>query len=261
MISTQRRLVHRSRRAHDRLDLHLVDLGIEDPQPAAARAEHRVLLVDLLHARERLLELRQVVGALDPRALDLRAQVRQVRGGTRAAAGRAAGSSPAGPSSPRTGPRSPPAGTGAARSSAARRPSSSSAMIIARIFGWRSSAMNMCSVRHRPMPSAPSSRALTASSGVSAFARTPSRRSSSAHSSTRSKCSLTSGSTSGTSSSVTQPFVPSIAIRSPSSTFVPSTVIVLRLEVDRQRATRPPPPGGPSRAPPAPRARPCRPRR
>ncbi len=28
-------------------------------------------------------------------------------------------------------------------------------MIIARIFGWRSSAMNMCSVRHSPMPSAP----------------------------------------------------------------------------------------------------------
>jgi hypothetical protein len=30
--------------------------------------------------------------------------------------------------------------------------------------------MNMCSVRHRPMPVAPSSRALRASSGVSAFA-------------------------------------------------------------------------------------------
>ena len=32
-------------------------------------------------------------------------------------------------------------------------------MIIARIFGWRSEAMNMCSVRHSPMPSAPNSRA------------------------------------------------------------------------------------------------------
>ena len=31
----------------------------------------------------------------------------------------------------------------------------------------------MCSVRHRPMPSAPSSRALVASSPVSALARTP----------------------------------------------------------------------------------------
>ena len=63
----------------------------------------------------------------------------------------------------------------------------SSAMIIVRIFGWRSSAMNMCSVRHRPMPSAPSSRAFFASSGVSAFVRTPSRRMSSAQPSTVSK--------------------------------------------------------------------------
>ena len=39
--------------------------------------------------------------------------------------------------------------------------------------------MNMCSVRQRPMPSAPSSRARRASAGVSAFARTPSVRSSS----------------------------------------------------------------------------------
>ena len=36
--------------------------------------------------------------------------------------------------------------------------------------------MNMCSVRQRPMPSAPNSRAFAASSGVSAFARTRSRR-------------------------------------------------------------------------------------
>ena len=62
--------------------------------------------------------------------------------------------------SPRTGPRSPPAGAAAARRARARRSSSVSAMIIARIFGWRSAAMNMCSVRHRPMPSAPNSRAL-----------------------------------------------------------------------------------------------------
>ena len=37
--------------------------------------------------------------------------------------------------------------------------------------------MNMCSVRQRPIPSAPNSRAFAASSGVSAFARTRSRRS------------------------------------------------------------------------------------
>ena len=39
-------------------------------------------------------------------------------------------------------------------------------MIIARIFGCRSSAANMCSVRQSPMPSAPSSRARRAPSGV-----------------------------------------------------------------------------------------------
>ncbi len=96
-------------------------------------------------------------------------------------------------------------------------------MIIARIFGWRSSAMNMCSVRHRPMPSAPSSRARRASSGVSALARTPRRRIWSAHSSTCSKFSSTRASTSGTSSTVTWPLVPSIAIASPSCRLVPST--------------------------------------
>ncbi len=41
--------------------------------------------------------------------------------------------------------------------------------------------MNMCSVRQSPMPCAPSSRAFAASSGVSAFAQTSMRRSSSAH--------------------------------------------------------------------------------
>ena len=49
-------------------------------------------------------------------------------------------------------------------------------MIIWRTIGSRSSAMNMCSVRQSPMPSAPNSRALAASSGVSALARTRSRR-------------------------------------------------------------------------------------
>ncbi len=99
-------------------------------------------------------------------------------------------------------------------------------MIIARIFGWRSSAMNMCSVRHSPMPSAPSSRAFLAPAGSSALARTPSRRSSSAHSSTRSKYSSTRASMSGTSSRVTQPLVPSMAMKSPASTVVPLAEIV-----------------------------------
>ena len=84
-------------------------------------------------------------------------------------------------------------------------PSTSEARIIARIFGSRSAAMNMCSVRQSPMPSAPSARARRASAGVSAFARTPSVRSPSHHSSTRSKDGSGGGVTSGTSSSVTAP--------------------------------------------------------
>ena len=73
-----RRLVHRLRRPHDRPDLHLVDLGVHDPEPAPARAEHRVLLRDPLGRLQQLLELVQVVRALDPRALNLRRELRQV---------------------------------------------------------------------------------------------------------------------------------------------------------------------------------------
>ncbi len=49
-------------------------------------------------------------------------------------------------------------------------------MIICRTAPMRSGSKNMCSVRHRPMPSAPNLRAVSASSGVSALARTPMRR-------------------------------------------------------------------------------------
>ena len=58
-----------------------------------------------------------------------------------------------------------------------------SAKIMRRTTGKRSGARNMCSVRHKPIPSAPSSRAFFASSPVSALARTASLplRISSAH--------------------------------------------------------------------------------
>ena len=49
---------------------------------------------------------------------------------------------------------------------------SSLAMIIWRTAPMRSGSKNMCSVRHRPMPSAPNFCAVSASSGVSALART-----------------------------------------------------------------------------------------
>ena len=65
--------------------------------------------------------------------------------------------------------------------------------------------MNMCSVRQRPIPSAPNSRALAASSGVSAFARTLRRRTSSAQPRIVSKFSLICGGTRSTSSRITLP--------------------------------------------------------
>ena len=56
-----------------------------------------------------------------------------------------------------------------------------SARIISRIGEMRSPSKNMCSVRHRPMPSAPNSRARLASAGVSALVRIFSVRYLSAH--------------------------------------------------------------------------------
>jgi hypothetical protein len=97
-------------------------------------------------------------------------------------------------------------------------------MIMARIFGARSAAMNMCSVRHSPMPSAPYSCAVRASSGVSAFARTRSRRCSSAQRRTVRNSSVHSGADNGTSSVVTSPVVPLMAILSPSRSTVEFTL-------------------------------------
>ena len=64
---------------------------------------------------------------------------------------------------------------------------------------------NMCSVRHSPIPSAPNSRAIFASCGVSALARTPSVRSASAHDRNFLKNDDISGSTVGTRPSITSP--------------------------------------------------------
>ena len=61
------------------------------------------------------------------------------------------------------------------------RSSTVSAQIISRNGVMRLCEKNMCSVRQRPMPSAPSSRAFFASRGVSAFVRTFSLRNLSAH--------------------------------------------------------------------------------
>ena len=101
---------------------------------------------------------------------------------------------------------------GRSLSSARRRSSSPEAMIISRTTGSRSSAMNMCSVRQRPIPSAPNSRAFAASSGVSAFARTFRRRKPSAQSRIVSKSSLMCGGTRSTVPRMTWPVPPSIVI-------------------------------------------------
>ena len=84
-----RRLGRRLGRPQDRLDLHLVDLRVEDPEPAPAGPEHRVRLGDLLDSREQSLELLQLRGRLliergidlrrDPCMLDLPREVGEVR--------------------------------------------------------------------------------------------------------------------------------------------------------------------------------------
>ena len=147
------------RGAHDRAHLHLVDLRELEAEPAAARPQHRVRLVQLADAvahrvRGRLLERRQEL---------VQRRVEEADGDGQ-------------PRHRLEDPLEVGLLHGRSRSSAARRSSSSRARIMSRTIGRRSSAMNMCSVRQRPMPSAPNSRAFAASSGVSAFARTFSRR-------------------------------------------------------------------------------------
>ena len=83
----------------------------------------------------------------------------------------------------------------------------------------------MCSVRHRPTPSAPSSSARAASAPVSAFARTPRcpRRISSAHPSTVANSSGVTSSVVDRSPAITSPVAPSIEMRSPSRTMMSPT--------------------------------------
>ena len=113
---------------------------------------------------------------------------------------------------------------GSTLASAFFRPSASSARIISCMATMRSGWKNMCSVRHRPMPSAPNLTAARASSGVSALVRTFSRRRASAHSISVAKSSDSCGSTVGTRPSITVPAAPSMVIRSPSATRTPLAV-------------------------------------
>ena len=100
-----------------------------------------------------------------------------------------------------------------------------SAKIMRRTTGKRSGAKNMCSVRHKPIPSAPSSRAFFASSPVSAFARTASLplRISSAHFKMISNSFGGFAASSFNSPTTTSPDAPSSEMTSPSLTTMPPT--------------------------------------
>ena len=121
---------------------------------------------------------------------------------------------------------------GSSSARAALRPASSSARIIFRMATIRWSPKNMCSVRHRPIPSAPNDRALAESSGVSALVRILRVRTLSAHDMNVAKSPVICGSTVGTLPIITSPVVPSIVRKSPALTVWPPIVIGPGLLVD-----------------------------
>ena len=111
---------------------------------------------------------------------------------------------------------------GRMRASAARRSASESERIICRTAMMRSGSKNMCSVRHRPMPSAPKARAVFASIGVSALVRTCRVRAASTHFMSVAKSSSRRAGTSGMRPSSTSPDEPSTVMTSPSLNAAPA---------------------------------------
>ncbi len=103
---------------------------------------------------------------------------------------------------------------------AALRDSLSLARIICRTAEILSEPKNICSVRQRPIPSAPNARAFCASSGVSAFARIFNLRKSSTQDIISSNSGGNSPSSVATSPSMTSPVFPSSEIISPSLTII-----------------------------------------
>ncbi len=131
---------------------------------------------------------------------------------------------------------------GSSLSSAALRSASVSARIISRIASMRLPSKNMCSVRVRPMPTAPNATALAACFGSSAFVRTLMRVACAHHFMSCWKClnfsvccaplspwirpaTISDGAV-FTSPAYTLPAVPSIDIQSPSLNVWPFTVTV-----------------------------------
>ena len=115
---------------------------------------------------------------------------------------------------------------------ALRRCASSGAIIISRTALMRLSSKNMCSVRHRPMPSAPNLRAWVASRGVSPLVRTLSTRSSSAQPMKRPKSPVSSASWVSILPTYTLPVEPSSEIKSPSCITVPSAKVMVLFSSD-----------------------------
>ena len=157
-----RALVDGTRGADDRPHLHLVDLREDQPHAAAAHAEHRVRLLE--HADAARACARRVASSSERQELVQRRVEQPDRH-------RQPGHRVEDPLEVGLLHREDPLERRDGGPPPSRRGSSPASAAAAR------STMNMCSVRQRPMPSAPSSRALAASSGVSAFARTASRRS------------------------------------------------------------------------------------
>ena len=143
-------LLHVAGGLEDGPGLHRGDLGIDDAQPAAAVAEHRVELVQLLDApRDRLGRHAELLGQLSARSGCSCSGVgrNSCSGGSsrRIVTGR--------PFIARNRPSKSSRWKGSSLASAFSRSSRVSARIISRISSMWSK--NMCSVRHRPMPSAP----------------------------------------------------------------------------------------------------------
>ncbi len=92
----------------------------------------------------------------------------------------------------------------------------------------RFSPKNMCSVRHRPIPSAPKSRAIRESWGVSALVLITRSQFRSAHFISVLNSGVNTGGLFSTSPSITSPVAPSMLIRSSPVIFRPLTLMSLR---------------------------------
>ena len=234
---------HARGRGEQRAHLHLVQLREQDAEAHAARAEHRVGLLQLLDAPA-------LGGALGQRSGWGR---NSCSGGSsrRTVTGR--------PSTPRRICSKSASCSGRSRSIAARARASSSAMITAAISGWRS-PRNMCSVRHSPMPSAPSSIALRRvlrRVGVGAHAERAQLVAPPEH-----RLELLGDLRLDQRHVLERDRAEAAVDRDPlaGAQHAPADPHLAGGHVDLHLARRPSPPAGPSRARPAPRGSPCRPR-